>query len=531
MKKTEDQPARLRVFLSSVQKELEPERLALFSLLTTDPFLKCYVEPVLFEKLPPPTRPASKPYLKVLKKCQIYVLMLDREYAGKGTKVSPTREEYDLARSMDIPALAMVKGRHDAGRDPRTQEFFAQIKKDDFTYDRFIDRIDLKKKVADWLRQVLKEERGVTPDAHEEESSEDTIDAASAFEATQQDDVDLRDLNLDVCRKLHRALTGRRTKSAAMPVMSQGFRLRGLLWRDGDTGKLHPTAAGVVFLGKQPALKYLQCQVLADAYRDTKITAKPRAQARFNGPVATVIDEILEFVDKNTEHPTRVVGINNVELDEYPRKAVREALVNAFAHRDYEDTTRKIRMEIFRDRLVVSSPGYAPKPLTLAKLRRGNYESCRRNPVIAECLACLDMMEQRGSGFERIRAAMQDHGLDAHKLDQRDGYFKVILPGPDGDFDRLRTPADVQGLIPPSVEAQLNDRQKRIMVEVQAVGSVSTSWVIEHLGVVRDTARRDFEHLKGLGLVRRLGRGRSVHYVPGHGAEESADNQPTDGGK
>ncbi len=43
-----------KVFVSSVQKELEPERLALFSLLTTDPFLKDYVEPVLFEKLPPP---------------------------------------------------------------------------------------------------------------------------------------------------------------------------------------------------------------------------------------------------------------------------------------------------------------------------------------------------------------------------------------------------------------------------------------------------------------------------------------------
>jgi predicted HTH transcriptional regulator len=285
-----------------------------------------------------------------------------------------------------------------------------------------------------------------------------------------------------------------------------------LLWRDSDTANLQPTAAGVVFLGKNPWQVYAQCQVLADAYRDTKITSKPMAQAKFSGPITRVIEELLQFVDDNTAHPTRVVGINNVELNEYPRRAVREVLVNALAHRNYEDTSRKIRLEIFRDRLVVSSPGYPPKPLTLAKLRRGNYESCRRNPVIAECLAALDMMEQRGTGFERIRAAMQDHGLSTHKLDQRDGYFKVILPGPDGDFDRLRTPADVQGLVPPSVEAQLNDRQKQIMVHVQTEGAVTSGWCKKSFGVTYNTAYLDLSDLVVRGLLVQRGKGRATRY-------------------
>jgi hypothetical protein len=123
-----------KVFISSVQKELEAERQALFALLTTDPFLKDHVEPVLFEQLPPPTRPKGKPYLDALKKCQIYVLLLDREYAQEGVEVSPMREEYDLARSMGLPAMALVKGKYDEGREPRTQAFLKQIKKDHFTY-------------------------------------------------------------------------------------------------------------------------------------------------------------------------------------------------------------------------------------------------------------------------------------------------------------------------------------------------------------------------------------------------------------
>lgn len=502
----------IRVFVSSVQKELEPERLALFSLLTTDPTLKGHVEPVLFEQHPPPVRPTKKPYLEMLKTCQLFVLMLDREYAPDGIAKSATHEEYELACSMGIPALAMIKGRHDAGRYPRTQAFFKTIKKDDFTYKRFIDRIDLKKEVAGWLIRVLRDEFDIEPQPGEEESSEDTIEAASTFEATQQEDLSLSDLSIQMARQLYAGLTGKAAKSVSMAKMAAVFRVRGLLWRDSDSGEMLPTAAGVVFLGKDPWLEYAQCQVLADAYRDTKVTSKPKAQAKFSGPIPQVIEELVDFVHDNTEHPTRVVGINNVELDEYPHRAVREALVNAFAHRDYEDTSRKIHLEIFRDRLVVSSPGYPPKPLTLAKLRRGNYESCRRNPVIAECLAALDMMEQRGSGFERIRSAMQDHGLVPHKLDKRDGYFKVTLPGPDGDFDRLRTPSDTQGLIPPSVEAQLNDRQKQIMVQVQTEGSVTSGWCKKAFDVTYNTTYLDLSDLVDRGLLVQRGKGRGTRY-------------------
>jgi len=121
-------------------------------------------------------------------------------------------------------------------------------------------------------------------------------------------------------------------------------------------------------------------------------------------------------------------------------------------------------------------------------------------------------MEQRGTGFERIRAAMQDHGLDAHKLDQRDGYFKVILPGPDGDFDRLRTPADAEGLIPPSVEAQLNDRQKQIMVQVQTEGRVTSGWCLKAFGVTYNTAYRDLSNLVERSLLIQMGKGRATRY-------------------
>lgn len=92
-------------------------------------------------------------------------------------------------------------------------------------------------------------------------------------------------------------------------------------------------------------------------------------------------------------------------MDEYPGRALREALVNAVAHRNYEDGARKITVRVFSNRIEIASPGYPPKPLTLAKLRKGNYRPASRNPLIAQALATFQLMEQRGSGFARMREA------------------------------------------------------------------------------------------------------------------------------
>ena len=107
---------------------------------------------------------------------------------------------------------------------------------------------------------------------------------------------------------------------------------------------------------------------------------------------------------------------------------------------------------------------------------------------------------------------MEDHGLNAHKLEQRDGYFKILLPGPDGDLDRLRTPANAQRLVPPSVESQLNDRQKQIMVQVQTEGSVTSGWCRKSFGVTYNTAYLDLSDLVDRGLLVLRGKGRGTRY-------------------
>jgi predicted HTH transcriptional regulator len=208
-----------------------------------------------------------------------------------------------------------------------------------------------------------------------------------------------------------------------------------------------------------------------------------------------------------------VVGLNRVRLDEYPVEALREALVNAVAHRRYEDGGRKILLEVFSDRVVISSPGMPPSPITIERLRKGKYRPCSRNPVLAQCLSFFHRIEERGSGFRRMREHMLNHGLGQVLLGSDTGYFQISFPGPGENLDQIRVPATGL-LVTPAVEAQLNKRQRKIMEHVMETGSVTTGWCIRALRVARDTAHRDLINLVRLNILAPKGAGRAVAYVP-----------------
>lgn len=203
-----------------------------------------------------------------------------------------------------------------------------------------------------------------------------------------------------------------------------------------------------------------------------------------------------------------------ISLDEYPREAVREAVVNAIAHRNYEDSARQILVKLFADRIEFLSPGDPMKPLTVSKIKRGNCEPCSRNPILGQYLNHLRLMDQRGSGIGRMKTAMLNHGLEAPAYDLIDGYFRVTLKGPGADLDRLRVPAGTSAGIPPAIEEQLNVRQQRIIAHVLETGAVTSGWCRKEFDVAYNTAYRDLSALVELKLLAQTGKGRSTRYVP-----------------
>jgi len=422
---------------------------------------------------------------------------------------------------LKLPTVVFLKGVTDGARSPDAKALIDEVKRDGFTYKRFHDREDLRPLMLEALRRMLAEAFALQATPDEVAEGEQQVEAASAFESVVFTDALVTDLDQELLDRFNDSIV-MNTKEPLFRSGGKALHARGLAVSAGVRDRFHPTAAAFILFSPKPANRFPQCEILADAYEGQRITGCPKGQACINAPLPLALELALKFIDDHTFHPHRVVGLNNVRLDEYPTMALREVLVNAVAHRNYEDAARKVFVRVFSDRIEVASPGYPLKPLTLARLRKGGYRPCSRNPLITQSLATLSLMEQRGTGFARMRDAMLNHGLGEPKIEQQDGFFVITLPGPAGNFDRIKTPAITTGPVTPAIEAQLNGRQKRILARVMAEGMVTRGWCVTEFNVANDTAGRDLKGLTELGLLELVGKGRAARYVA-----KAIDNRPT----
>ena len=502
----------LRVFVSSVQKELEDERLIIQNLVSTDPFLSEHCATVLYEFEPASPANAFEGCIESLDSCQVYLLIVGVQYGTRVGEFSITHSEYRRAKERRLPVLVFIKGERSLKREEGTTKFLEEIEADGLKYKRFGNVIELQKEVRAALVKLMGEGFGIVPTSDEDRIAEQTIEATSTFESKSLDRVKWLDLDMDIARRLVASATGRNSADLTAGEVLKEASMRGLAWRDAFSGEHFATAAGIVLLARDPSIVFPQCRILADAYRSTEPDGEPRDHEDIRGPMPVAIDRALAFIDWNTRHPMRIVGLNRLRLDEYPDEALREALVNAVAHRQYEDAGRKIMLEVFADKIVVSSPGLPPAPITVAKLRSGKYRPCSRNPVLAQNLALFHRIEERGSGFRRMHDRMLDHGLDQPLIATDTGYFQIIFPGPGENMERITVP-EKRLIVTPTIEARLNERQKAL-VSILVRGEVVTSRRCEEeYGVTRDTANRDFALLMELGIAVREGRGRTTHYI------------------
>ena len=139
-----------------------------------------------------------------------------------------------------------------------------------------------------------------------------------------------------------------------------------------------------------------------------------------------VIDRAVEFVRRNMGTMAYLDGARRVTRDSYPEAAVREAIVNAAAHRDYSIAVTDIELSLYSDRLEVISPGRLPNTVTVDKMRMGYRAS--RNELIKDILRDYRYVEARGMGVRRhIVEGMRRHNGAEPDLIEEESRFTVRL--------------------------------------------------------------------------------------------------------
>lgn len=223
-------------------------------------------------------------------------------------------------------------------------------------------------------------------------------------------------------------------------------------------------------------------------------------KATLNGSLLKMLNEIESFFKRNTRYATKIIGFERYDIPEYPYDAVREAIINAIAHRDYEIKGTDVTFFIYDDRIEIISPGNLKFPLTLNNLEDGN--SVRRNEIICNLFHHTKYMEQYGTGIERIKTKMIEHGLPAPKFELNGNFFKVILYGSGENILKLQDSVHANKI--DLKKYDLNDRQYKLLeILSQNNENITNKEYRELFEVSRSTAARDLRRLVELNLIQK----------------------------
>ena len=133
------------------------------------------------------------------------------------------------------------------------------------------------------------------------------------------------------------------------------------------------------------------------------------AREECSGPLVETVDCCLRFLGRHTRRLEFVTGARRDALPEYPEAVLREAVVNALAHRDYGLQGATVDITVWDDRIEVRSPGPLPGHITIDNMRDEHYS---RNPRIMRVLKTMGLVEEYGEGIDRMYREMESRLME-----------------------------------------------------------------------------------------------------------------------
>ena len=198
--------------------------------------------------------------------------------------------------------------------------------------------------------------------------------------------------------------------------------------------RLVPSTGGILLFGRDRARAFPDAWIQAGRFSGTDKTTLVDSAALM-GPLPKIIEAAIAFVHKHGLRGFEVAGLRRTDTWSLPPVALREAIVNAVVHADYAQRGAPLRISIFDDRVEIESPGLLLPGLAVEDLRRG--VSKLRNRVIGRVFQELGLIEQWGSGIQRMSAACLEAGLPAPMLEEIGTRFRVTLHTARGQAPRL----------------------------------------------------------------------------------------------
>jgi len=270
--------------------------------------------------------------------------------------------------------------------------------------------------------------------------------------------------------------------------------------------KYVPTNTAILFFAKRPYDYIPQSEIRIARYQGASRSKMIDSQ-EIKGPIYKMLDEVESFFKRNTRLANKIVEFKRIDIPEYPYEAIREAVVNALAHRDYLRRGAPIMISIFDDRVEVSSPGGLIQGLNIKKLE-GHHET--RNQKICEIFHETRDMEKFGTGIGKMKQLMKSHGLKAPLLLEESSNFVAKFYGPQ---DKI---LDLVPSVPEDRMTDLSHLKKRQVEILELIYNddikISRKEYAEKYNIPIRTAQRELRQLLNENLIVQEGLGRAVKY-------------------
>ncbi len=279
-----------------------------------------------------------------------------------------------------------------------------------------------------------------------------------------------------------------------------------------DDGYL--TNAGVLLADQNI---YRHSRVYCTRWNGLNKTALEEASddAEYTGSIVKLLDSSLNFVKNNTKKRWKKAPRERIEMPEYDELAIREAIVNGLIHRKYTMQGAEVCVDIYDDRIEVTSPG----GMVSGKKLNGDVDekipSVRRNPILADIFARMHFMDNRGSGFDKIKKRTNrlfNDNKNHVRFYATDIFFSVIIDNANYANDKMKGIINDTLTMNDIINKDINDTDALILNYIKKNKNITIIELIEITGKSRRTILRCIEKLKNKGLINRIGSKKIGHW-------------------
>jgi ATP-dependent DNA helicase RecG len=253
-----------------------------------------------------------------------------------------------------------------------------------------------------------------------------------------------------------------------------------------DQSKKYPSVAGILLFGKNPQLYLSESMIICSQFKGNS-GRETIATVDCEGTLFNQFKQAFQFVTSRLYKSFTIKNLEREEKLEIPEVAIREALLNIIAHRNYH-VKSPAKIAIYEDRVEFFSPGRFPGPFIPEKILSGI--TYLRNPSVCKVLRESNYIEKLGSGLIAIFKSFEDYGLETPSIIDGGDFVKCILPRKNKKDEPVDDNKNILELFNIYQEITIKDVQSKCSISkstaLRRVNEMIQNELLERVGLKRN---------------------------------------------